>query len=159
MNLFRRCKQLHGRHRKDTFYNAVRPVIIGARICGIMPISGAFSQDARRLKFKWLSLPSMTSAIVMAWIGLNAVLGLRIASQSGFGLQNAGKWWNKNCAVMSRYYAIVEALLCWRKIGKLFRERIYPHAHVFHYTQSHHKRFTRVRYESYPSGRTERSKC
>lgn len=84
-------KQLSRRHRKDTFYNALRPVLIGARIIGLMPITGACERDVRRLKFNWCSAAAITSFIIMLWILFNVVLGLRVISESGFGLQNAGE--------------------------------------------------------------------
>lgn len=79
------------RSRKDTFHNAVRPMIIGARLFGIMPILGAFSHDVRRLRFKWCSISTIISMTILVYIGLNCLSAIRIAYKGKMGLQNAGK--------------------------------------------------------------------
>lgn len=79
------------RLRKDIFHNAVRPLIIGARVIGLMPIGGAFSHDVKRLRFKWWSISTIITLTILTYIGLNCMSAIRIAHKGKLGLHNAGK--------------------------------------------------------------------
>lgn len=84
--------------QKDTFYNAVRPIIIGANILGMMPISGIFNRDIRKLSFKWYSLGTMFWIANILWIFFNIGLGTHWVFVSGLGLQSMG-----NACLENRY--------------------------------------------------------
>lgn len=120
-------------------------MLIGARIIGLMPITGVCERDVRRLKFNWCSAAAITSFIIMLWILFNVVLGLRVISESGFGLQNAGEtvwtceytWntilWALRACMWSRRTWIEWPHICcgkWKEPNRIFHWLSLPRVHA-----------------------------
>lgn len=78
------------RPRKDTFHNAVRPIMLITHMLGLMPIRGLISNDVKRLKFKWFSISAIYSLIVFIYIVINGILAMRVVSELGLELGSGG---------------------------------------------------------------------
>lgn len=108
------------RLRKDSFHNAVRPMVIGARVIGLMPIGGAFSHDVKRLQFKWWSIPTAIALTILTYAGLNGLSTIRNANKGKIGLNSAGAVTYYTVSTIN-CFAIFTLTRRWPKLMALWR--------------------------------------
>ena len=106
---------------EGTFHDAIGPILVVARIFGLMPVSGVESSEIKRIKFHWKSVKSIYSLIFIVCGTVELICLIRFVLNNGLTLGHASN--------LSFYVASMLGTCCffrfamnWKRLMKLWYE-------------------------------------